>query len=228
MEMLENIEKNIDKGLDILDKNLSTLQTNFMESNLYGIVDTGINLGIKVLLPDIIEDQVIDIKDSIMENGLKEGVKEAVNTIKEFGKSILGLATGNFENISQIQTATKSGGVIDTISKFLDNAIDKAKDTGKISNNTKNILKSEKNVLLKNIKADISENVDNQVKYVDKINVYNNKWQEAYDNQDLSSMKKALNNIKKYLEKITPLENILKQARKIETIHNLVENTRKF
>ena len=68
----------------------------------------------------------------------------------------------------------------------------------------------------------------NKYGYIEKINEYNEKWQECFSNEDLKGMKNANRNIQKYLEKTLPLEDILKNARKIEIMQNLVESTGSF
>ena len=75
------------------------------------------------MLPDVIENQVIEIKDALIENGIKDGLHTATECVVDIGKSISGIFTGKFENISQVQTAIGSGGVIDTFSDLfsLDN-----------------------------------------------------------------------------------------------------------
>lgn len=117
---------------------------------------------------------------------------------------------------------------MDTLSVFLDYAIDKAKDSNIIDQSIAKTIKSEKNTIIKNIKSDISENLNNQVKYIEKIDEYNNRWYDAFNNQDLSGMRHSLNFIQKYMENVLPIENTLKEARKIESIHNLVENKGNF
>ena len=124
--------------------------------------------------------------------------------------------------------ATKSGGILDGISDIFDFALDKAVDNGKITKSARQKIKSSKNSILKDIKSNVSEEVDNQIKYVEKIEEYNEKWKECFENKDLKGMKNANKNIQKYLEKTLPLENLLKEARKIEIMQNLVENTGSF
>ena len=41
-------------------------------------------------------------------------------------------------------------------------------------------------------------------------------------------MKQNMNNIKKYLEKVVPLEATIKKAREIENLHSLIENNNTF
>ena len=40
-------------------------QNNFLETTIGKLINTGINTGLRVLLPDLIEDQIISIKDEI-------------------------------------------------------------------------------------------------------------------------------------------------------------------
>ena len=90
-------------------------QREFLQTGIGKAVNTGLNIGLRYLLPEVIEDQIIEIKDSFIQNGFKEGIKTAIDTAINFGKSAMGIFTGNFENIEQMQTAVKSGGIIDGI-----------------------------------------------------------------------------------------------------------------
>lgn len=223
-----NLSTDLGKALNNIVDNIEEAQAKFVQSDLYGIFNSALDLGIRYALPEIAEDAVIDIKDSLMENGLREGAKQIWNNIKEFGKSALGLLTGKFESVEQIQMATKSGGVLDIVSGLFDFALDKSVDNGGISKSTRQSMKSTKNSIVKSVKNQISENIDKQIGYVEKINEYNGKWQDCFDNKDLDGMKKANKNIQKYLNKTIPLENVLKDARKIEIMQNLVESTGSF
>lgn len=95
-------------GVEMGNK-IGNLQQKFVESNLYDIFNTALDTGIRIALPDIAEDAVIDIKDNLFEYGIKDGIKEVWNDVKDYGKSALGIATGNFESIEQVQKASKSG-----------------------------------------------------------------------------------------------------------------------
>ena len=117
---------------------------------------------------------------------------------------------------------------MDTLSVFLDYAIDKAQDKNIIDKSIAKAIKTEKNTVIKNIKSDISDNLNNQVKYIEKIDEYNNRWYDAFNNQDLSGMRHALTFIQKYMENVLPIESTLKEARKIESIQKLVESKGNF
>lgn len=223
-----NIENNLEKAINDISNGLAIAQEKFIQSNLYDIFNSALDTGIKLALPDIAEDIVIDIKDSLIENGFKDGAKQIWNNVKEYGKSALGIISGNFDSVEQIQIATKTGGILDMVSKIFDFALDNVVKDGRISKSIKQSLKSKKNTIVKDIKNKISEDLDTQVKNVEKINEYNVKWYEHFENKDLTAMKNTNKNIQKYLQKTIPLEKIIKEARKIEIMQNLVESTGSF
>jgi len=75
---------------------------------------------------------IIKIKDTILNEGFKEGLNTAIDEAVDLGKSAIGIVTGKFEDISQMQKAVETGGIIDTISKGLDTAINKVNEKGKL------------------------------------------------------------------------------------------------
>ena len=103
-------------------------QKNFLETTLGKVINTGLNLGLRVVLPDFIENEVIGIKDTILKEGFGAGIKKCINSAVDLGKSAIGIFTGKFENVSQVQTAIKNGGLIDSLSELLTTAINKAVD----------------------------------------------------------------------------------------------------
>ena len=58
-------------------------------------INTAIDVAIRALLPDFIEEQVINVKNNLIENGLKEGINKTIDDVVDFGKSAVGLVTGN-------------------------------------------------------------------------------------------------------------------------------------
>ena len=42
-------------------------QNNFLETTIGKIINTGLDVGIKFLLPDFVENEVIEIKDTIIQ-----------------------------------------------------------------------------------------------------------------------------------------------------------------
>ena len=214
-----NIEQSINNNL-----NIEKEQKNFLETTIGKVINTGLDIGLRYLLPDFIEDQVIDIKDSIIENGFKEGIKEAINSTIELGKSAVGIITGNFENISQVQSVIKTGGLLDSVSDLINTVVNKVVENGKISYSVGNIIKNGKNVIIDNISKNLENEFENQLDSIEKISKYSENWKKYYDNKDFEGMQKEYDKIKDKINDIIPIENTIKQARTIENLHTLIKN----
>lgn len=209
--------------MNLSDK-LEEYQEKFLSSYLGKIVNNAIDIGLKSLLPDLIEDEIIDIKDSIIESGFKEGLKEAIETAINFGKSAIGIVTGNFENSTQIEIAVKKGGMIDSISDLLDKTVKSAQDKNMIDKSTANLIKDGKDTILANIESKVENTLKTQVKNIEKLETYCDKWNNAFERQDFSEMTKIFKNVEKYLNRTIPFENTIIEARKIENLQNLIKN----
>ena len=221
------IENNISLDNRNLNSVTSEEQKSFLETNLGQVINGGINLGLKAILPDMIEDEIIEIKDSILTDGFKSGIKTAIDNAIDMGKSILGIFTGRFENISQIQSVVKKGGLIDSISDILDWGINKAKENKLISSSTAKTIKNGKNTILNTVNNNIENNLTSQVKSIEKIDNYISNWNGYFKEKDFTNMDKQYKKIEKELSNITPLENVINKARQLENLHNLIKNNGK-
>ena len=135
-ELLENeINQKLNTNLNQTELVTVDEQKNFLDTTLGKVVNTAVDLGLRWVLPDFIENQIIDIKDSLVKGGLKEGIDKAIDSAVELGKSVTGIFTGKFENVSQAQNAIKNGGIIDGISSSLDSAISFSTKNGWIPSN---------------------------------------------------------------------------------------------
>ena len=105
MQVTNILSNNLDNNKVVSEKE----QRNFLETTLGKVVNVGLNTGIRVLMPDLIEDQIINVKDALLKSGFKAGVKEAVDSAVDLGKSVIGLTNGDFENINQAYNAIKKG-----------------------------------------------------------------------------------------------------------------------
>lgn len=223
----------MDYNIDVLDlendvKNgIEVRQNNFLNTTLGKVINTGIDIGLKAVLPDFIENQVIEVKDVLMKSGLKEGVKEVVNQGIELGKSATGIITGEFENISQIENVVKKGGILDSTSKIIDTALKYAESKDVIDKSTAKLIKQGKNSIISSVSDKIEASLTEQIKNIEKLENYCNKWQEFYKEKDIEGMQKAFKNLENYKEKIVPLRNIINQAEKIENIHTYIMNNGK-
>lgn len=209
------------------DVSIENKQRNFLKTNIGKAVNTGLNIGLRYVLPDVIEDQVIEIKDSFLQNGFKEGIQTAIDSAINFGKSALGIVTGNFENVQQMQTAVKSGGIIDGISNVLNFTINKVVNSGKIPYVLGSAIKTGKNAILNNITKNIESEFENQVNQIEKLNKYTNNWKDYFNNKDFDGMQREYDKIRGKMKEIAPIENTIKTARVVENLHKLIKNNGK-
>ena len=203
-------------------------QNSFLETVFGKVINSAIDVGLKALLPDLIEDEIISIKDTILENGFSEGINEVIYTAINTGKSAIGLVTGNFENVSQIEMAVKKGGLLDKTSNLLDFAIDFASQKNLITKDIANIIKTGKNAIVSSASDKIEKTLTTQIKAIESLEKYCDNWKKAYENKNLDKMEKEIKSIDKKLEKIIPLENIINKARTIENLHSIIKNTGSF
>lgn len=210
--------------LNILTNNNTQNDNGFFVNTFGNAINNGIDTGLRYLLPNFIEDEVIDIKNSLISGGLKEGVNTAIESAMNIGKSALGIITGNFENMSQVQKAVEDGGLIDTISGVLDKVFNAANKSGLINDTITNILKTGKDALLGNISNKIGDSIKNQISSIEKLDKYSENWKNYYDKKDFEGMEKEYSKIKNEIKSLAPLENTINKARNIENLHMLIKN----
>ena len=210
-----NLENNLEQEKD---------QKSFLETTLGKTINAGLDIGIRALLPDFIDEQVINLKDNLFEYGLKDGIKQTIDDAIDLGKSAIGVVTGNFENVNQMQSAVETGGLIDGVSSLLDTVIDKVRDAGLINYNVANTIKQGKDVILNNVESNIEKTFTEQLTSVENTNKYINNWKEYFNNQDFSGMEKEYEKLENELKNLVPLENTINEARTIENLHNLIKN----
>lgn len=221
MEIKNELEKSNQIENEIVtEKN----QKNFLETALGKTINSAVDIGLRWVLPDLIEDEIINIKDSLVKGGLKEGINTAINSAIDFGKSAIGIFTGKFENISQAQSAIKTGGIIDGVSNVIDTVLNKTTKSGLINQNTATLIKKGKNVILDNVSKNIEDTFTNQIDSVEKLGKYENNWKEYYESKNFEGMEREYQKIKDKLKELMPLENTIKEARIIENLHNIIKN----
>lgn len=204
--------------------NLEKEQKKFFNTTLGKIIDTGLDIGLRAILPDLIEDQVIDIKNALIENGIKEGINTAVDSIVNLGKSFSGIFTGKFENIEQVETAIGNGGIIDTTSNLIDKAIVKIYQKGIIGSQIKNLITKGKDLILSNVTSNLENEINLQEKSFYDIEKYISDFNSAYNNRNFDEMTKEYKKIQSKLKELIPLENVLQETRKIDILYNLIKN----
>lgn len=199
-------------------------QKNFLETTLGKTINTGIDIGIRAVLPDFIEEQIIDLKDNLLKYGLKDGIKKSIDDAINLGKSAIGIVTGNFEDISQMQEAIKNGGIIDNVSGMLDSVINKVYSKGLINSTVAKTIKQGKNSILNNVEKNIENTFNNQIKALNYTEKYINNWKNYFENKDFSGMEKEYKKIKTEINYLAPIEKMINKARTIENLHMLIKN----
>lgn len=223
-------EKNLNNQLtnDIKNNEISKNQNDFIGNMFKNAINFGVDLGLKSLLPDLIEDQVIDIKNSILEGGFKEGVNTLMKKVNEFKNSITGIFTGNFNNIQEINTATKQGGIIKTVSKGLSKGIDTGVKSGIIPKSIGGILKAGKTTMLNEFSNSLESQMRKEIQKFDTLNDLNKKWYDALDQRDFDKMTKYTEKISVLSKDLVKFSNIINETKKIEELHNFIKENNSF
>lgn len=199
-------------------------QKNFLETTLGKTINTGIDIGIRAILPDYIEEQIIDLKDNLIKYGLKDGIKKSIDEAINIGKSAIGIVSGNFENIAQMQEAIKNGGIIDNVSSLLDSVINKVQSNGLINSTVARTIKQGKNSILNNVEKNIENTFNNQIKALNYTEKYIENWKNYFENKDFNGMEKEYKKIKTEMNYLAPIEKMINEARTIENLHMLIKN----
>ncbi len=207
------IENNIENNLN---------QNDFLNTTLGKAINNGIDIGLRCILPNYIENQIIEIKDNLMKYGLKEGINKTIKDTIDLGKSAIGIFTGNFENISQIQKIIKNGGILDSISNLLDIVLERLKKSGKINYSIGRIIKNGKDSILNSVEDKLENTIKEQKNIEKNIDIYIQQWKDAYSNKNINEMEKAYKKIEIKIKQLVPIEEKLKEAREIENIHQLI------
>ena len=220
---IENLEKN--NNLEV-ENNLTVEkeQKGFLESTLGKTINAAVDIGIRALLPDFIDEQIINIKDNLLEYGLGDGIKKTIDDAIDLGKSAIGIFTGDFENVSQMQSAVKNGGLIDGVSSLLDTVVDKVSEAGLISNGVAETIKQGKDVILNNVESNIENTFSEQYSAIENIDNYINSWKDSFEKQDFDNMEKEYLKLEEQMQTIAPLTKTLEEAKTIEILHNLIKN----
>lgn len=207
-----------------LNKEIGKSQNNFLETTLGKTINTGIDIGIRAVLPDFVEEQVIQLKDNLINYGLKDGIKKTIDDSIEMGKSIIGIATGKFENINQMQEAVRTGGIIDNVSNLLDSVVNNVYKKGLINSTAFKMIKQGKDTILRNIEKNIENTFNNQIKSLNSTEKYIENWKEYYKNRDFNGMEKEYKKIEKEINNLAPIEKTINDARTLENLHLLIKN----
>ena len=220
---INNLEKNNDLELENNLEKENPVQ-NFLESTLGKTINAAVDIGIRALLPDFIDEQIINIKDNLLEYGLKDGISKTIDDAINLGKSAIGIFTGDFENLSQMQSAVETGGLLDGISTLLDTVVGKVANKGLIDGNIANIIMQGKDVILNNVESNIENAFTKQYENLENMDKYISNWKESFEKKDFEKMEKEYQKLEEQLKDIAPLTKTIEEAKTIEILHNLIKN----
>jgi len=224
MEILENINELGNK----LNNNLEYLQNNFLKTNIGQLANTAVDFGLKVLLPDFVENEVIEVKDAFITGGIEDALNKTLENAIELGKKALGINNSDFKSIVQAKDALKEGNYLEGISNTLNFVLEKLEKSNLISSNVSSLIKNGKDIILNNIDSNVENEFEQEIKALGKIEKYIANWEKFYSNKNIDGMNNELNKIEKQMKKILPIENIIKNVNKIENINNLINNSENF
>lgn len=226
MEILNDLGKKIENKFSEID--FSKLQNNFLNSKLGQVVNFAVDQGLRYIMPDFIEDEIIDVKNVLFSEGLSEAVHKAIDNATDLGKTAIGIFSGNFENISQAQNALKKGGIIDGISDGIDYVLNKLSESKIISPNIVKVIKGGKKEIINNIEKNIKNEFANESKSLNNLEKYINNWNNYYGEKNIEGLEKEFKKIKKEEKNILPIKNIISNIQKIKNIHKIINNSEEF
>jgi len=207
-----------------INNDLKREQKEFLETTLGKTINTAIDIGIRAIFPEFIDEQIINIKDNLLIYGLKEGISKTVEDAINLGKDTLGILTGNFESIKQMQNVVKAGGLIDGISSLLDTVIEKIEEKGLIKPSISDTIKDGKDIILNSIENNIEQNFKDKANIIEDIEKYINNWNNYFENKNFNGMEREYNKIENQIYNLAPIEKIIEDIKIIQNIHNLIKN----
>jgi len=210
--------------MDLVENLNLNNENNFLENVFGNIINNTIEIGIRALLPDNIENDVIDIKNTLINEGIPQAINETINKVVEFGKEALNINSSCFESVSQISEVFKKGNLLNGISEVIDYFLDKSGEKNIFSDNIINLIKNGKDFIINAIDKNVKNELNIENKDISKLDNYNKKWREAYEKQDFNEMEKIIKKIKKLVNNIAPIEKIINESREIENLHLLIKN----
>lgn len=206
-----------------MDIELNNKKENNIKTTIVSIANNALEYGLRAILPDFIEDDIIEIKDKFIEEGFTDGVQEVIDKLEDVGKSIVGIFTGEFETMEQAKRVIQKKGLLDGISDVIDIVLKKLLNKKKINKSTFNLIKTGKKEILSNIEKGIEEKYKETTYSLEKLNEYCNEWKEQYKKQNYEEMEKIMKKIKQQLSQKKIVEETINEARNLEKIQKFIK-----
>lgn len=216
-EKIKNIEFNLGEG-----------QERFLETTIGKIANSVLDIGLKKVLPDFLENDVIEIKDVLFNEGFSECIDKTVENAINLGKTAMGIITGNFENIEQAEKALEKGGLLEKLSEGLDYVLEKLEKNKIISNQSCSLIKKGTDLIFDMLNKKIKNEFLKEKEIIKKIgeNVIN--WEKSYLAKDTIGVNNYYNEIKEKIEEVMPIESVLNNFKLIENVNKIINNSNDF
>ena len=229
-EITNNITQNQNQNRQETRENSLALvqeQNRFFDSRFGQAIDRGIDLGIRAIFPDFLEQSVINVKNTLIQEGLREGINKAVSEAVNMGRRAIDAVRGVFRSGNDARSAVEQGDLIGNVSKEIDEVV------GKLGNHTVegihigNRLAQGKEMMLELVRRNIDSSLSMQNELSNEMDGRITNWNSAFENEDFSRMQGEYEIITEIASNLMPTERLQSDLRKLENIHNLIKNNRK-
>ena len=191
--------------------------------NMPKIANNALNFGLKAILPDFIEDDIIQIKDSFINEGFEKGLEEAKEKAEEVWKSVKGVFTGEFDTVGEIQKLIQKNGILDTASDLVDKITKLLLSKKIINKTTYNLIKTGKKEILNALEGELNNYYKIDTYDLESLNEQIEKWQKNYNDSDYESMEKTAKTILNILDKVDQIEAVINKARNIQKVQKYIQ-----
>lgn len=202
---------------------LTNTHENNISKTIANVANNALEFGLKAILPDFIEDDVIEIKDKFIQEGFTEGVQSVIDKLEDVGKSIKGIFTGEFDSLEQVKRVIQTNGILDGVSTVVDKILKKLLDKKAIKKPTYNMIKQGKKEIINSLETEIEEIYKPTTYNMEKLEGYCQEWQQKYKEKDYSGMEKAAQKIRTKLKQTQIVEEMINKARNVEKIQKYIK-----
>lgn len=217
-----NLEKEQIKNAKIENK---IRKNEKFKKNITNIANAALDIGIRMALPNYIEDVVIDVKNVIIENGFREGMNEITNKAKNLF-NIVFKKKKDYSKVEEIRNLTKQNGILDSFSKLLGKSIDTGVQSKLISKEIGSALKVGKTAMVNTFSDKLEDNLFNEIKNIDKFNESYKRWEKCVERKDKEGMAKEYKKMLHHYNKISIDIKQLNNFEKIEYIQKYIQNNK--
>lgn len=197
-------------------------QAKNIKIDIGNLANTGLEFGLRTILPDFIEDDIIEIKDTFIEEGFIDGIQNIIDKAEDIGKSITGIFTGKFETVEQIKRLIQKDGILEYTSDIIDSILKKMLSKKIINKSTYNLIKTGKKEIINSLEDQLEGYYKTDKYSIEDLEKYCNEWKESFKQKDYQSMENTMKKINRRLEKNKILEKTIEEARNIKKIQEYI------